>query len=222
MPKILRTSMMWKSLSSVWQVCMKEAWDAYLAGSIPVGSVIIDSKQEIIAQARNHVYEISKNEKYIFGGPLAHAELNALIVTDARVHNLRSCTLYTTLEPCPLCVGALYMSGIRHLEFAAIDPYSGSTNMLKKTPYLKEKQIVVSRPMQIGLEMINHILCAEFYFSKNDEHARRMIVRWRKRIPNAINIAERLFKLGIVREMKENDKPASEVINRIEGFIEGG
>lgn len=212
--------MIWNTLSSAWQVCMEEAWDAYLSGSIPVGAVVVNEDQEIIAQARNRVYEVSKNnEHYIFGNPLAHAELNALIVTDAKKHNLKNCTLYATLEPCPLCVGALYMSGIRHLEFAAIDPYSGSTNLLKKTLYLNKKKITVSRPRQVGLEMINQILCTEFYFSLNDEHARRMIARWKKQIPNVINKAERLFNLGIVREMKENAKPVSEVIDSITEYI---
>ena len=73
-----------------------------------------------------------------------------LLALDSRTHGKElaaTYTLYATLEPCPLCFSALYMSDVRKLVFAAADRYGGSTNLLGATPYLSRKPIEISGPL---------------------------------------------------------------------------
>ena len=79
---------------------------------------------------------------------IAHAEVNAQLELDNRVHDqVNDYTLYVSLEPCPVCFGAFYMSGIRNLKFAAKDSFGGSTNLFGKTPYLNQKPIRIEGPV---------------------------------------------------------------------------
>ena len=72
---------------------------------------------------------------------MAHAEVEALQKLDFDAIDPHSCALYTTTEPCPMCMGTFYMSGIRTLHYASREPYSGSTNLLGTTWYLSRKPI---------------------------------------------------------------------------------
>jgi tRNA(adenine34) deaminase len=96
------------------------ALEAYSKGEVPVGAVLVDGAGDIIARAAN--------------GPIAshdataHAEIVALRMAGRALANYRlsGCTLYVTLEPCAMCVGALVHARISRLVFAAADPKSGA------------------------------------------------------------------------------------------------
>src|SRR3712207_9038209 len=64
----------------------------------------------VLSRGRNKIHERSGEGGTLFGHKLAHAEVNALLKLDYHRHDPRACTLYTTTEPCPLCVGALRMA----------------------------------------------------------------------------------------------------------------
>ena len=104
---------------------------------MPIGAVITDASGQILARGRNHSRD---------GGPapvhshtLAHAEVNALLALNSDHADPHTCILYTSCEPCPLCFGAFYMSGLRELRYASRDPFGDSVNLLGATPYLKRK-----------------------------------------------------------------------------------
>lgn len=90
------------------------------SGEIPVGAIVTDIDGNIIAAGKN----TSEREKS-FGG---HAEMNALEAACKYTGRtkLYGCTLYTTLEPCPMCMGACIISGIKRIVFGAYDPKNGS------------------------------------------------------------------------------------------------
>lgn len=97
-----------------------EAKKAAKAGDVPVGAVVVDADGSIIARAHN-IRE--KN-----GSPTGHAEI-AAIEEAAKVsgsRRLTGCTLYVTLEPCPMCAGAVIMSGLRRLVYGAFDEKGGA------------------------------------------------------------------------------------------------
>lgn len=97
---------------------LKQAQFAFEEGEIPVGAVIV-SKNKIIARAYNQTERLTD--------VTAHAEI--LAITAAENHlgakYLTDCKIYITLEPCPMCAGALYWSQISEVHFAAKDPKRG-------------------------------------------------------------------------------------------------
>jgi tRNA(adenine34) deaminase len=136
---------MWSELSKPWQACLELAWEAYCDDCIPIGAVVTGPDEEILTRGRNRIYEKVKPGG-VNGAALAHAEVEALQGLDLDAVDPHRCALYTTTEPCPMCMGTFYMSGLRTLYFAARDPFSGSTNLLGTTWYLSRKPIKTSGP----------------------------------------------------------------------------
>ena len=100
---------------------LKEAERAGAAGEVPVGAVVVRDGT-VIAAAGNRV-EADQN-------PQAHAEMLA-IAEACRVLDrkwLEDCDLYVTLEPCPMCAGALSLARVRRVYYGAADPKSGGVD----------------------------------------------------------------------------------------------
>ena len=98
---------------------IEEAKTALLVGEVPVGAVIVKDGK-IISRAHN-LRETLRN-------PLAHAEVLAIkkaceVVGDWR---LTGCELYVTLEPCPMCAGAIVQSRIKRVHIGTFDPKAGA------------------------------------------------------------------------------------------------
>ena len=104
---------------------LKEAEKAFLENEIPVGAVLV-YKDKIIAKGRNN--KIKTND--ITG----HAEIVALRKAGEiiGIHELEEASLYTTLEPCPMCLSAILQSRIRNLYFAAYDKNMGAVESYMK------------------------------------------------------------------------------------------
>jgi tRNA(adenine34) deaminase len=98
---------------------LKEAQKAFLEGEVPVGAVVVfDGK--IIARGYNQV-ELLRDAT-------AHAEMIALTIAESALGNWRlsECTLYSTLEPCPMCLGALLLTRVSVLVWGAQDLRHGA------------------------------------------------------------------------------------------------
>jgi tRNA(adenine34) deaminase len=106
---------------------MRAAIDAaYIAeenGDVPIGAVIVHEKR-IIARAYNQREQLAD--------PTAHAEIIALTQAAAAFENwrLHGCTIYVTLEPCPMCAGALVLARLDRLVFGCEDPKTGACGSL--------------------------------------------------------------------------------------------
>jgi tRNA(adenine34) deaminase len=106
------------------RVLMAQALDcaraAYESGEVPVGAVLVDSSGAFVASAANA--PIASHD------PTAHAEILVLRAAGQTLGNYRlpGCTLYVTLEPCAMCVGALIHARIERVVFAAPDPKTGA------------------------------------------------------------------------------------------------
>lgn len=94
------------------------AHEAFTHGEVPVGAVITYQGQ-IIATAYNRV----END----ADPTAHAEILCIRAACAHLNskNLSNCSLYVTLEPCPMCAAAISQARLERLVFGAYDPKSG-------------------------------------------------------------------------------------------------
>ena len=89
-------------------------------GEVPVGSIVLDAEGRILAAASNRT--ITDND------PTAHAEILALRTAALRVGNYRltGTTVYTTIEPCAMCAGALVNARVAHLVYGARDERFGA------------------------------------------------------------------------------------------------
>lgn len=105
-------------------LAIKEAEKAVDIGEVPVGAIIIDSNEQIIGYGFNS--PISTND------PTSHAEINALRIAARTSGNYRlvDTTLYTTIEPCIMCMGAIIHARLNRVVFGAHDPKWGGAGSL--------------------------------------------------------------------------------------------
>ena len=102
---------------------LKQAVLAFEKDEVPVGCVIV-YKDQIIACAHNQVKMLKD--------PTAHAEMIAITQAAAYLKNerLNTCDMYVTIEPCPMCAGAMVLGRIKNLYFATRDPKSGAAGSI--------------------------------------------------------------------------------------------
>lgn len=116
------------------------AREAAEVGEVPVGAVLVRDG-EIIGEGRNQPIGACD--------PTAHAEIVALRAAAVRVGNYRlmDSTLYVTLEPCPMCAGAIVHARVARVVFGATDPRAGAAGTvcnLLQTDFLNHRTEVVS------------------------------------------------------------------------------
>lgn len=104
------------------RLALEEAVKALAHDDIPVGAVLVKDGQVIAS---------GKNERELLASPVAHAEVQALNAgAKANAHwNLTGTTLYVTLEPCPMCSGALVQARVEEVVYAATDPKGGAISL---------------------------------------------------------------------------------------------
>jgi tRNA(adenine34) deaminase len=102
------------------RIALLLAEEASAAGEVPVGCVVCNASGKVIGRGRNRCME--KHDA------TAHAEMEAIREASAAVGDWRldGCTLFVTLEPCPMCAGAIMNSRIRHVVFGARDAVKGA------------------------------------------------------------------------------------------------
>ncbi|HZD88110.1 MAG TPA: nucleoside deaminase [Gaiellaceae bacterium] len=112
----------WRHLEEPWRACFEGAWDAFIAGTIPVGAAVAAADGTIVARGRNRIFDPPGQR--LAGSRLAHAEVDALAQLP-RSARYRDHVLYSTLEPCLLCVAATLHATVGRIEYAATDPFGG-------------------------------------------------------------------------------------------------
>jgi tRNA(adenine34) deaminase len=122
------------------QAALAEARAAERGGEVPVGAVVV-LDGAIIARGNNRVLRDSD--------PTAHAEIVAMRSAGKFLGNYRleGCALYTTLEPCAMCAGAILHARIVRLVYAASDPKAGACGSVLSVmnhPHLNHKVEVIS------------------------------------------------------------------------------
>lgn len=97
-------------------------------GDVPVGAIVVDKSGTVIAEAENR-RERDRD-------PTAHAEVLALRAAGQHLNNwhLNHCTLYVTLEPCPMCAGAIVLARLGLLVYGADDPKAGAIRTVMNLP----------------------------------------------------------------------------------------
>lgn len=96
------------------------AQKAAAMGEVPVGAIVVNKNGEIIGEGYNRREELQS--------PIAHAEILAIeqAARKLKSRRLSDCTLYVTLEPCPMCAGAIMNAGLKRLVYGAFDEKNGA------------------------------------------------------------------------------------------------
>lgn len=103
---------------------LKLAREARARGEVPVGAVAVGADGRLLGKGQNQIATL--------GDPTAHAEILALGAAASALESphLLDTTLYVTLEPCPMCAGALVLARVARLVFGAADPKAGACGTL--------------------------------------------------------------------------------------------
>ena len=122
------------------QMAVEQAIAAGQMGEVPVGALIVDADGRVLA--RDHNRTIDRCD------PSAHAEINVLREAARRLENYRllSTTLYVTIEPCVMCMGAIIHARVQTVVFGASDPKwgaAGSLYQLGEDPRLNHQVEVI-------------------------------------------------------------------------------
>ena len=106
------------------ELALEEAKRAGQIGEVPVGAVLISENDEILAAAYNQTIKLAD--------PTAHAEILALRKAALEINNYRllNTTLYVTVEPCIMCMGAIVHARISQVVFGTTDPKWGAAGSL--------------------------------------------------------------------------------------------
>jgi len=127
---------------------LDEARAALATGDVPVGAVVLGPDGTVVATGHN--------EREATGDPTAHAELVAIRAAVGAVGDgwrLTGCTLVVTLEPCPMCAGAVVASRLARLVFGAHDDKAGAVGSVWDV--VRDRR-VISRP-----EVVPGVLAGE-------------------------------------------------------------
>ena len=205
----------WRELEPAWRAAFELAWEAFGAGTIPVGAVVTDADGTVLASGRNRITESSAPQGQIFGSRVAHAEINALVQLGME-RRYFDCTLWTTLEPCAQCIGAAWLSTIGRVAFAATDVYGGASKLIERqieaADSARSFHMVVHGPLDGPLAVFSELLHVVFFLGLPGHHVAEV---FRERRPELVALADR------VRLHERADESLDDVLPQIwEGLRE--
>lgn len=180
-------------LSGPEQACLEFAWQALLAGSIPIGAVVADADGTVIGSGRNAVYGQAELPA-ISSSLLAHAEINALIGL-AVGRSYPECRLVTSFEPCQMCTGALWMARVGALTYLGADPVNGTSWILESARYVGHRPVGVTGPRADESGRLASGLVVAYHLRHRP--AGRYIGACRKVCPDLVAVGATLIEAGI-------------------------
>jgi tRNA(adenine34) deaminase len=131
-----------REMDDFWmQKAILEARRAADIGEVPIGAAVVDAAGELLALASNET--IQRND------PTAHAEMLAIRTAGAEIGNYRlvGATVYTTIEPCAMCAGAIVNARLKRLVFGANDERFGAVEThfhICDSPFLNHRMEIMS------------------------------------------------------------------------------
>lgn len=133
----------WQGLEGPWRAALEGCWEAFLAETVPVGAVVAVNGA-VVARGRNRIFDPPGCG--LSGSRLAHAEVEALaqLPVGARY---RDHVLYSTLEPCLLCVAATLHATVGRIEYLVADPFGGGCTGAIETAHWRRSAPEIGEPL---------------------------------------------------------------------------
>jgi tRNA(adenine34) deaminase len=183
---------MWKDISNPWKEAIRLAWEAYVRNTIPIGAVIVDNNGNVVAEGRNRIFDIDSSNP-LAGTYMAHAEMTAMIQLKEKEHpNIRTYSMYTTMEPCPMCFGTMLMMHICDLKFGARDGFAGATTLKDTIEYIKKKTMRIERGPD-ELEVFQITLQSSFEYKRNHSMVEEVLGKWREYCTKGVLLGQELW-----------------------------
>ncbi len=208
---------MWNEISEPWKIAFEEAWTAFRNGCTPIGGVLCSPDGTIMLRDHNR-----SAEKDTINRRISHAEANILRRTDTdSISDLHTCVLYTTMEPCPMCMGTCVMSNIRHLRYAARDPYCGFTYLQNSEPYFISKHLDYSTEdgdLELVQLTIQSIYELDYIATGKSD---KVLVQFDSIRPDAVRAAKAIRANGLHLKWRQENWPVSRVFDEILRIAKG-
>ena len=180
-----------------------------MAGTTPVGCVVLDGKGDIATRGRGRRYVSEPASGQLSYSHLAHAELNALAQLPP-TQRYEDYVVLTTLEPCLLCVGAAVMATVGRVEYAGADPYGGAAHFELHNAHTARLMPAVSGPSEGAPGLIGALLHYAFYAERNPDGA--VVAAYREAMPDFVRDVDGNGLTGQVLRLKEERRGVAEVL----------
>jgi tRNA(adenine34) deaminase len=219
--------LIWDNLSSAWRTCFEEAWTAYRSGSAPIGACISDQTETVLAKGHNRIAQKNLEMPFLNASKLAHAEINAMLHLASKMQNepdfqgleVRDLILWTTTEPCPLCVGGMVMMNFRELKYASKERWAGSLEIFDVNRYVRSKKMKIHHPENKLLETILVMLHVEFELRDGDDGSKLLIECWEQDTSEAIHFGTILHQNGTLNQVRNDVSDARIAMNTLEEYL---
>ena len=157
-----------------------------------------------MSRGRNRIREQTTEGKQFAGNRLAHAELNALMALNWQAVNVYGCKLYSVIEPCPMCLGAVRMAHMREVQYAVRDGGAGAAALVDNAPpYFVNLPIQVSGSQDAELEELLMAVQVEATFSQLHPNPMNWIEFLAGDLPRAVALGQHLFEKRLLQQWKE-------------------
>lgn len=206
----------WDDLPIPWQAALTEAWSAYRHGSWPIGAVVVQADQ-IVSRGRSRSAEPHNLLGMISGNSLAHAEMNALMQLPGDLEG-SDAILYTTLEPCPMCAGAIRVTHVPTTFYAARDAWGGSAQLFGLHPYMTRDSIRVLPADIKTLEEISVVLLLQSYLEQGAGLSQ--LATFETLLPNAVRLARAAFEDQLISGLGRGEASTETVVNELASRLE--
>ena len=141
---------------------LAEAQSAAKAGEVPVGAVLVGPDGTVLARTRNRMRELKD--------PTAHAEV--LAIRDSAIAlggwRLVGCTVYVTLEPCPMCAGALLQARPERVVYGTPEPVSGAAGSV--VDIFRDPRLPTRIPVEGGVMAVEAADLLRAFFAERRGH----------------------------------------------------
>jgi tRNA(Arg) A34 adenosine deaminase TadA len=184
----------WADLEAPWQLSLELAWRSYAGGTIPIGAALVNGEGELVAEGRNRVYERTAPQPWIARSLLAHAEVNALVGLDPDRRYLDH-VLYTSLEPCLLCLGAAVMATVGTVRYAGVDPVAGGDGFYREGERSRRPHIEIEGPRTDRFGSFASALVLAFFLRRRPEG--RVVLAFDQQFPALRQAAEEILGVGV-------------------------
>jgi len=180
----------WSALGEPWQIALTQAWQAFVAGNVGVGAVLTDPHGRIVAAGRNRVSDKDAPPGRLRSTFIAHAELDVLgqLTPDDYRHH----TLWTTLEPCPLCSMAIVTSNVGIVTFAARDRlWDGLSRLAEVNEFVASRWPVRRGPLSGPVSVFCELLPLLWFLERKPNGS--VIEKYESQHPRLLALAKSLL-----------------------------